>query len=57
MRCAASLRAGGVAVALGDVAERAGRAVIRADVIDERLVKLEDGRVADAATLGREIGA
>jgi len=57
LRCAASLRAGGLAVALGDVAERAGRAVIAAQVIDERLVKLDDGRVAEAATLGREIGS
>ena len=51
MRCAAALRAGGLAVALGDVAERAGRAVIEAEVIDERLVRLGDGRVADAAAL------
>jgi len=56
MRCAASLRAGGLAVALGEVAERAGRAVIRAEVLDERLVQLDDGRVAEAAALGREIG-
>ena len=56
MRCAASLRAGGLAVAMGDVAERAGRAVIRAEVIDERLVKLDDGRVAEAAALAREMG-
>jgi len=55
MRCAAALRAGGLAVALGDVAERAGRAVIHAGVIDERLVKLDDGRVAEASALGREI--
>ena len=55
MRCAGALRAGGLAVALGDVAERAGRAVIQAEVIDERLVRLDDGRVADAATLGVEI--
>jgi ATP phosphoribosyltransferase regulatory subunit len=57
MRCAATLRAGGLAVALGDVAERAGRAVIHAEVIDERLVKLEDGRMIEAAALGREIGS
>ena len=55
MRCAAALRAGGLAVALGDVAERAGRAVIEAEVIDERLVRLGDGRVADAAALCLEI--
>jgi len=57
LRCAAALRAGGLAVAMGDVAERAGRAVIQADVIDERLVKLDDGRVAEAASLGGEIGS
>jgi ATP phosphoribosyltransferase regulatory subunit HisZ len=57
MRCAALLRAGGLAVALGDVTERAGRAVIQADVIDERLVRLDDGRVAEAASLGGEIGS
>lgn len=57
MRCAASLRAAGLAVALGDVAERAGRDVIQAEVIDERLVKLDDGRTTDAAALGREIAS
>ena len=57
MRCAAALHAGGLAVALGDVVERAGRAVIRAEVLDERRVKLDDGRVADAASLGGEIGS
>jgi ATP phosphoribosyltransferase regulatory subunit len=55
MRCAAALSAGGMAVALGDVAERAGRAVIEAEVIDERRVKLADGRVAEARALGAEI--
>ena len=55
MRCAAACRAGGMAVALGDVAERAGRAVIEAEVIDERRVKLADGRVAEARALGAEI--
>ena len=57
MRCSASLRAAGLAVALGDVAERAGRAVVRADVIDERVVRLEDGRIFEAATLAREVGS
>jgi ATP phosphoribosyltransferase regulatory subunit len=52
MRCAATLRGGGLAVALGDVLERAGRAVIHAEVVDERFVRLDDGRVADAASLG-----
>jgi ATP phosphoribosyltransferase regulatory subunit len=54
MRCAATLRGGGLAVALGDVVERAGRAVIHAEVVDERFVKFDDGRVAEAATLGRD---
>ena len=57
MRCAASLRARGLAVALGDVVERAGRVVIRAEVIDDRFVKLDDGRVAEAASLGTNIGS
>jgi ATP phosphoribosyltransferase regulatory subunit len=57
MRCAASLRAGGLAVALGDLAERAGRAVIEAEVLDDCRVKLDDGRVADAAALAREVGS
>jgi hypothetical protein len=54
MRCAATLRGGGLAVALGDVVERAGRAVIHAEVVDERFVKFDDGHVAEAATLGRD---
>jgi ATP phosphoribosyltransferase regulatory subunit HisZ len=57
LRCAASLRAAGLAVALGDVAESAGRPVMHAEVIDERLVKLDNGRVADAAALGEELGS
>jgi ATP phosphoribosyltransferase regulatory subunit HisZ len=57
MRCAAALRAGGLAVALGDVAELAGRTVIHADVIDERRVKLADGRMAEALALGGEIAS
>jgi hypothetical protein len=57
MRCAAALRAGGLAVALGDVVERAGRAVIHAEVIDESLVKPDDGRVAEAASLGSELAS
>ena len=57
MRCAAALREAGIAVALGDVAERAGRPVIHADVIDDRRVMLADGRVAEAAALAREVGS
>ena len=54
MRCAASLRAAGLSVAIGDVAETAGIALIAAEVVDERRVKLGDGRTIDAATLARE---
>ena len=55
MRCAASLRAAGLSVAIGDVAETAGIALIAAEVVDERRVKLGDGRTIDAATLAREL--
>lgn len=55
MRCAASLRAAGLSVAIGDVAETAGIALVAAAVVDERRVKLGDGRTLDAATLAREL--
>src|SRR2546426_9287946 len=55
MRCAASLRAAGLSVAIGHVAETAGIALIAAEVVDERRVKLGDGRTIDAATLAREL--
>src|SRR5437870_1435436 len=55
MRCAASLRAAGLSVAIGDVAETAGIALVTAAVVDERRVKLGDGRTLDTATLAREL--
>jgi ATP phosphoribosyltransferase regulatory subunit len=55
MRCAASLRAAGLSVAIGDVAEAAGIALVAAAVVDERRVKLGDGRTVDATTLAREL--
>ena len=55
MRCAASLRAAGLSVAIGDVAETAGIAFVAAAVVDERRVKLGDGRTLDTVTLAREL--
>ena len=55
MRCAAALRAAGLSVAIGDVAETAGIALVTAEVVDERRVKLGDGRTLDAPTLAREL--
>ncbi|OLC21216.1 MAG: hypothetical protein AUH33_02260 [Chloroflexi bacterium 13_1_40CM_68_21] len=55
MRCAASLRAAGLNVAIGDVAENAGITLVAAAVVDERQVRLDDGRTLDAATLAREL--
>ncbi|HEV8469114.1 MAG TPA: ATP phosphoribosyltransferase regulatory subunit [Candidatus Limnocylindria bacterium] len=55
MRCAACLRAAGLSVAIGDVAETAGIALVAAAVVDERRVKLGDGRTLDAITLAREL--
>ena len=55
MRCAAALRAAGLSVAIGDVAETAGIALVTAEVVDERRVKLGDGRTLDADTLAREL--
>ena len=55
LRCAAALRASGLAVAIGDVAEPAGQPLVRAAVVDERTVKLADGRSVDAAQLAREL--
>jgi len=55
MRCAAALRAAGLTVAVGDVAETAGIALVTAEVVDERRVKLGDGRTLDADTLAREL--
>jgi ATP phosphoribosyltransferase regulatory subunit len=55
LRCAAALRASGVAVAIGAVAEPAGQPVVTADVVDERSVRLADGRVIDTNELAREL--
>ncbi|HYY54239.1 MAG TPA: ATP phosphoribosyltransferase regulatory subunit, partial [Candidatus Dormibacteraeota bacterium] len=55
LRCAAVLRSSGLAVAIGDVAEPAGQPIVVADVVDERTVKLADGRSVDAAALAREL--
>ena len=41
LRAATALRGAGLAVAIGDVAETAGRAVVRATVVDERHVRYE----------------
>jgi ATP phosphoribosyltransferase regulatory subunit len=55
MRCAAALRAAGLSVAIGEVAETAGIPVVAAAVVDERRVELGDGRTLDADTLAREL--
>jgi ATP phosphoribosyltransferase regulatory subunit len=55
LRCAAALRASGVAVALGAVAESAGQPIVVADVVDDRRVRLADGRTVEAAELAREL--
>jgi hypothetical protein len=44
-----------LSVAIGDVAETAGIPVVAAAVVDERRVKLGDGRTLDADTLAREL--
>ena len=54
MRCAAALRGSGLSVAIGEVAESAGLTIVNAEVVDERRVKLDDGRVVDAESLARE---
>src|SRR5881397_1622221 len=56
MRCAASLRAAGLSVAIGDVAESAGVAVVVAAVVDERRARLADGRILAADELARALG-
>jgi hypothetical protein len=42
-------------VAIGDVAETAGIALVAAAVVDERRVKLGDGRTLDATALASEL--
>src|SRR2546427_7230897 len=49
MRCAASLRAAGLSVAIVDVAESAGVTVVVAAVVDEGRARLADGRKLAAA--------
>lgn len=55
MRCARALREVGLAVALGAVAETAGAPLVLVEVVDERRVRLADGRVVDARELAREL--
>src|SRR5437867_6407477 len=54
-RLAAALRAAGINVAIGAVAEPAGQTVIDAAVADERRVTLADGRTVTADALAREL--
>ena len=56
MRCAASLRAAGLSVAIGDVAESAGVTVVVAAVVDEGRARLADGRILAADELARALG-
>src|SRR2546425_82851 len=55
LRCAASLRAAGLSVAIGDVAESAGVTVVVAAVVDERRARLDDGRVLATDELARAL--
>ena len=57
LRLAAALRAAGLAVAIGEVAEAAGQPVVRASVADETHVRLADGRLATAHELARELAS
>jgi ATP phosphoribosyltransferase regulatory subunit len=52
---AAGLRARGVVVAIGEIAERAGLEVVDATVVDHERVRLGDGRVATVDELAREL--
>ncbi|HEV8230069.1 MAG TPA: ATP phosphoribosyltransferase regulatory subunit [Candidatus Limnocylindria bacterium] len=54
-RVARRLRAAGIAVAIGAVAEPAGLAIVAAEVLDEQRVRLHDGRVTDIDVLAREL--
>ncbi|HEY3218308.1 MAG TPA: ATP phosphoribosyltransferase regulatory subunit [Candidatus Limnocylindria bacterium] len=54
-RLAARLRGAGLSVAIGSVAEPAGQTVLDADVVDDRRVKLKDGRTLTADDLAREL--
>ncbi|TMD61786.1 MAG: hypothetical protein E6I87_01735 [Chloroflexi bacterium] len=55
LRCAAALRGAGLAVAIGAVAEPAGQPIVIADVVDERSVRLADGRVMTVDKFAREL--
>jgi ATP phosphoribosyltransferase regulatory subunit len=52
---AANLRARGVVVAIGLVAERAGLEIVESTVVDRDRVRLADGRVLTADELAREL--
>lgn len=52
---AARLRARGLVVAIGAVAERAGLEIVETAVVDRDRVRLADGRVVTAAELAREL--
>jgi ATP phosphoribosyltransferase regulatory subunit len=52
---AAGLRARGLVVAIGAVAERAGLELVEATVLDRDRVRLTDGRVVTADELAREL--
>lgn len=54
-RLVAALHAAGVNVALGPVAEPAGQTVVDATVVDDRTVRLADGRAVTADALAREL--
>jgi hypothetical protein len=52
---AANLRARGLVVAIGAVAERAGLEIVESTVIDRDSLRLADGRVMRAEDLAREL--
>ena len=52
---AAALRARGVVVAIGAVAERAGLEIVDASVVDHDHVRMSDGRVVTVDELAREL--
>lgn len=52
---AAGLRARGVIVAIGEIAERAGLEVVDATVVDQGRARLGDGRVVTVDELAREL--
>ena len=52
---AAGLRARGVVVGIGAVAERAGLEIVEAAVVDAGRVRMADGRVVTVDELAREL--